>query len=249
MRRLAFSSDVCGCHDKCQFQPIQPILDAVNSLTPITPERSTILLSTFMAAKQALGQAGQQTPEEQRAIGELLRRATEDSGGSSILGLSTGSGSPRSPMVSRTGRGLFDIPAQDRSLVRSSSHDVLAGSPIRNRLGQRERLDSPARSWRPLHSSTLGRSQTSALESHAAPSLPAPERQTAAGSSTQNVDSRPSQTTLVQRQASSLSKSTSMFTMSNRARSEASPDLTRSNTKQADTLGALQFSKCGVINS
>lgn len=195
-----------------------------------------------MADKQALGQAGQQTPEEQQAISELLRRATEDSGGSSVLGLSTGIGSPRSPMISRTGRGLFDIPAQDRSMVRSSSHDVLAGSPIRNRLGQRDRPDSPARSWRPLHSSTLGKSQSSAaLESHAAPAQPVPERQTTGGSSAQNIDSRPSQTSFAPRQASSLSKSTSMFTMSNRARSEASPDLTRSTTKQADTSGTSQF--------
>jgi hypothetical protein len=58
-------------------QPIEPIIAAINSLDPITPEYSTMLLSSFMSRKQALGQAGQQTPEEQQAINELLRRATK----------------------------------------------------------------------------------------------------------------------------------------------------------------------------
>lgn len=211
----------------------------MNSLTPITPERSTLLLATFMADKQALGQAGQQTPEEQQAISELLRRATEDNGGSSVLGLSTASGSSRSPMISRTGRGLFDIPASERSMVRSSSHSVLGGSPIRNRFNSRDVLESPARSWRPLHSSTLGKSQSSAsVASPPKSSQQVSERQSTGGDSSQQIaNSRPSQTSFAPRQASGLSKSTSMFTMSNRARSEASPDLSRSNGKQADTSG------------
>lgn len=216
----------------------------MNSLTPITPERSTLLLSTFMADKQALGQAGQQTPEEQQAISELLRRATEDNGGSSVLGLSTASDSSRSPIVSRTGRGLFDIPAQDRSFVRSSSHSVLAGSPNRNRLVQRDAFGSPARSWKPLQASALGKSQSSAsVASPVKSSQPAvAERQIATGSSSQqNVDSRPSHSAITPRKASGLSKSTSMFTMSNRARSEASPDLSRSNGKQADTSGTFRL--------
>lgn len=188
-----------------------------------------------MADKQALGQAGQQTPEEQQAISELLRRATEGHGGSSVLGVSTGGGSPRSPQVSRTGRGLFDIPAQDRGVVRSSSHDVLAGSPIRNRIGQKTRLDSPAKSWRPLQASTLGKSHSSAASETQQGSE---GRTTTSSSSVQDAGSRPSHAPFAPRQSSTLSKSTSMFTMSNRTRNEPSPEfITRSNTKQADTSG------------
>lgn len=220
-------------------QPIDPILAAINSLDPITPEYSTMLLSSFMSRKQALGQAGQQTPGEQQAISELLRRATEDTGGSSVLGVSTGSGSSRSSMISRTGRGLFDIPVREKGLARSSSHSVLAGSPARNRTLKKSSLGSPATPWRPLHASTLGQSQSSAPSDPSGSQrqeLPEKTKVTASGHNGQL-----SHSTLGLRQSSGLSKSTSMFTMSRHSpnRHEASPDLSKSTTQTASTTGMI----------
>lgn len=200
-----------------------------------------MLLSSFMSRKQALGQAGQQTPEEQRAISELLRRATEDNGGSSVLGVSIGSGPSRSPLISRTGRGLFDIPVRDKGLVRSSSHSVLAGSPARHRASQKISLGSPATSWRPLHASVLGQSQTTTLsDSHGSQSQQQPARKPAASGNNGQLPYASS----VPRQASTISKSTSMFTFRHdRNRNEASPDLGKSTDKVTPTPGTLMRSK------
>lgn len=194
-----------------------------------------MLLSSFMARKQALGQAGQQTPEEQQAISELLRRATEDTGKSSVLGVSTSSTTSRSPMISRTGRGLFDIPVRDKGLARSSSHSALAGSPARPRTSNKISLGSPATPWRPLHNSTLGKTQSLAVpDSSASQSQKQAEK---TGVAEPGNSGQPSHTSSAPRQAGALLKSTSMFTLSkhDRNRNTASPDFASANKVVAPT--------------
>lgn len=205
-----------------------------------------MLLSSFMARKQASGQAGQQTPEEQQAISELLRRATEDTGGSSVLGVSTSSATSRSPMISRTGRGLFDIPVRDKGLARSSSHSALAESPARPRTSNKVSLGSPATPWRPLHSSTLGKTRSLALpDSSASQSQKQAEK---TGVATPRNSGEPSHTPFAPRQTSALSKSTSMFTLSKhvRNRNTASPDFAPANKVVALTG---EFRLCLRYNS
>lgn len=174
-----------------------------------------------MADKQALGQAGQQTPEEQQAISELLRRATEDSGKSSILGESTSDSAARSLSVSKTGRGLFSSPVREKVFVRSNSHDVLASTPLRSRTSVRPNQGSPARSWRPIHASTLVQSQTlenGELSAQLSQSISNEQQRSA----TQSFSEQPSalksaNVPFATRQPSALSKSTSMFALSNQS--------------------------------
>ncbi|KAJ9094419.1 hypothetical protein QFC21_005958 [Naganishia friedmannii] len=197
------------------YQPIRPIQQAIESLQPITPEHSTRLLAQFMMDKQAYGQAGQQTPEEQQAISELLRRATEDSGKPSILGESGKDGAARSLSVSRTGRGLFNSPVREKGFVRSSSYDILSGSPSRNRASVRPNQGSPARSWRPLHASTLAQSQSkenneSSIQQSQS-NLFQPQRIAAQSSNEQSSSHKSSNMPFASRQPSSLSKSTSII--------------------------------------
>ena len=182
-----------------------------------------------MSRKQALGQAGQQTPDEQQAISELLRRATEDTEGSYMLSASMSSGTSRSPKISRTGRGLFDIPAREKGLARSSSYSILAGSPARPRASNKISLGSPITSWRPSHPSTLGKTQSTASPNSPAPhSGDHPEKNKVAASGKYG---HPLSTFPAPRQASGLSKSTSMFSLSNHDRNHntASPDLSAAN--------------------
>lgn len=97
-----------------QRPPIQAIRDTLVVSTAVTPEKSTRLLGEFYEAKRRIGQAGQQTPQEQQAIDELLRRASMNQQRVETKAPSSQSTASDSPLVSRTGRGLFESPARRR---------------------------------------------------------------------------------------------------------------------------------------
>ncbi|KAJ9119570.1 hypothetical protein QFC22_003279 [Naganishia vaughanmartiniae] len=235
------------------YQPILPIQHAIDSLRQITPEQSTRLLAKFMADKQARGQAGQQTPEEQQAISELLRRATEDNGKPSVLGESASDGAGRSLSVSKTGRGLFDSPIREKGFVRSNSYDVLAGSPLRNRSSVRPDQGSLARPWRPLHASTLAHSQSSdpsgSSKQQSQSNSFQPQRSTTQSFSEQQPVHKSSNMPFASRQPSSLSKSTSMFALSAHSSREPPSKAAQSNLNHSSVPDNVKADKAISQNS
>lgn len=161
-------------------QPIQAIRDALVVSATISPEKSTQLLGDFYDAKRQLGQAGQQTPQEQEAIDELLRRSGAQPRHPKRIATAP-SVTNDSPSVSRTGRGLFESPARRR----------IGETITPGRLGTPSRVASS--STQPATPSTSSRGSSGLFRSprrYAGPGLPA-ARTTVASSLGRTVEAKP----------------------------------------------------------